>query len=226
MLKRTLIIGIILIGMMSLVGCVSTESENRDYRPKGDAQMKEDMSSEELMSYNMGMDDTKTFLKANNNQMTSVDVYENLVSKVNDDTIQIRIDSTAYFKGVAYYLILVDDEGNEYMDLECAKYLEDNYKPYLKSKIKENINSKEEVKKEESEQQKPQTVISNNEIEDEFRHVIAKAYLDISDEVELLIYDNISNGIVEADAVYMDQLLAKMYLNLYTGELTMDRYDQ
>lgn len=231
MLKRIAVICTIIIGMFSVIGCVSTEDESRDYRPKGDVQMKEDMSSEQLMSYNLGMDDTKKFLESNDNTMLNTDVYDNLLENLTDKSIEFKIDPMAYFKGVAYYLVLVDSEGNEYKDMEAAQYLADNYELYVKNKIKNMENQKEEPKKEEVKEpvkkETTQRTISDVEVEEQFRHAIAKAYVDISDAVELMIYDEqVQEGVIQADALYNDELIARMYLNIYTGELTMDRFDQ
>lgn len=91
----------------------------------------------------------------------------------------------------------------------------------LESKMQSNKTSNKKVKKEE-----PKRIVSDNEIEEYFKHAIAKAYIDICEDIELAFYDEPEGGIVKADAVYYDEVLATIYLNLYTGEITMDRYDQ
>lgn len=233
MFKRIAIIATIIIGMFSVVGCASTEDESRDYRPKGDTQMKEDMTSEQLMSYNLGMDDTKKFLENNDNCMLNTDVYDNILANLVDEAIEFEIDPMSYFKGAAYYLVLVDENGKEYKDLECAQYLANNYKAYVENKVeemnpeepKQEAPVKEETKQEIKEE--PKRVISDDEVEEQFRHAIAKAYVDISDAIELDIYDEqVQEGVIQADAIYNDEPIARMYLNVYTGELTMDRFDQ
>ena len=232
MFKRIAIIATIIIGMFSVVGCASTEDESRlDYEHKGSEQVKEGMTDLEVQSYELGAEDTALFLKGNDNKMMSTDVYDNLLENLTDETIEFKIDPMAYFKGAAYYLVLVDDEGNEYKDMEAAQYLANNYEPYVKNKIKEMEGQKEKAPvKEEPKQEvkeEPKRVISDDEVEEQFRHAIAKAYVDISDVIELDIYDEqVQEGVIQADAIYNDEPIARMYLNVYTGELTMDRFDQ
>lgn len=211
MLNKILIVGIIMIAMLSFTGCTSAENENRDYKPKGDLKIKEDMNDEELMSYNMGMEDTKEFLKLNNNKMTNINVYENLINRFNDKTTNITLQPNAYFKGAAYYLVIVDSEGNEYKDLECAEYLYSNYKAFLENMMKDNeISNKENSKRK----------VSDNEIEKYFKNAIEKIYTDMSEDIELAFYDEPKDNIVKADIIYDNEILNTMYLNLYTGKVT------
>lgn len=205
-MRKIIMVVLILVGFILADSCFEnlSRTDSRDYAPKGDSEIKAELNDEQLKSYYMGMEDTKAYLEDHNNVMDS----EKAISNLELRTGELDVDPYAYFMGVAYYLVLEDNEGNLYEDKDCGNWL---LKEYEK---RESSKNREVVKKE------PQ--IQEYDVEGSFRKLIKEAYPSDYEYLNLVISDEMIGHLVTADVYYKNgEKLCYMTLDMTTGKMTL-----
>lgn len=200
---------VMVLGMAITTGCQSTYDETRQLAPEGDSKITQEMTDHERASYNMGMADSRGFLKSNNNKMNTEDVFQLLNEREKSGTVDID----SYFKGVSYYLILIDKNGNELKDNEVVKELKRCYNQKMTSD--EGVEKNDKNNKPE----KTKQVLSQD-------IAIDKLYIAATDifgfEPVLSFYDNEENiQVIKADIIEPDTgaYIGFIQIDLTTGKI-------
>lgn len=201
---------VVVLAMVTITGCQSTYDETRQLATEGDSQITQEMTDHERASYNMGMADSREFLKSNNNnKMNSDDVFQLLSEREKSGTVDID----SYFKGVSYYLILIDKNGNELKDNEVVKELKRCYDQKITSEDRTEKND------ENIEPEKTKQVISQDK-------AIDKLYIAATDifgfEPVLSFYDNEEDiQVIKADIIEPDTgaYIGFIQIDLTTGKI-------
>lgn len=193
---------VIILSIMTLVfttGCQDT-NDNRDYAPKGDPEIKSELTDDQLRTYYIGMEDTKKYLKSHNNIMGPDEVFNNLELK----SKTVVIDPYAYFMGTAYYLILTGSDGTTYEDKDCGNWL---FEEYIRRQTINSNGNKEALK---------------YNVKKSFEKILKEYYPNDHMQMYIDIDDEVVGHIITGDVYYNNgEKVCYITLDISTGKVTL-----